>query len=153
MSQLHAREENGDLFGYGDGHELLTQHLDQLELPDDPEYSGVMQSMLQVFKTVVHSHKGEADTLPMALLLNLCKEMGGIQVYLPRGRSLLKQIEDLQIWEQFSGRNVKELALRYRKSEATIYRSSPRTASGKANYGSLIYLVANYLNIRQNGGV
>ena len=117
-----AREENGDLFGYGDGHELLTQHLDQLELPDDPEYSGVMQSMLQVFKLVVHSHKGEADTLPMALLLNLCKEMGGIQVYLPRDRSLLKQIEDLQIWEQFNGRNVKELALRYRKSEATIYQ-------------------------------
>ena len=75
-STMHqAREENGDLFGYGDGHELLTQHLDQLELPDDPEYSGVMQSMLQVFKTVVNSHKGEADTLPMALLLKSCGQI------------------------------------------------------------------------------
>lgn len=117
-----AREENGDLFGYGDGHELLLQHLDQIELPEDPDYSGVMQSMLRVFTDTVQNHSGNADTLPMALLLNVCKEMGGIQVYLPRGRSLLKQIEDLQIWDQFNGRNVKELALRYKKSEATIYQ-------------------------------
>ena len=142
-----AREENGDLFGYGDGHELLTQHLDQLELPDDPEYSGVMQSMLQVFKTVVHSHKGEADTLPMALLLVGRDSPAAVAAVCS------SRLKTCKFGSSSTVATSKSWHCGIANQRPRFIRSSPRTASGKANYGSLIYLVANHLNIRQNGGV
>ncbi len=46
---------------------------------------------------------------------------GGRQFYLPRGKALEVSVRHHQIFQSFTGNNVKELARKYNLSEAQIY--------------------------------
>lgn len=47
---------------------------------------------------------------------------GGIEVYVPKGRSFMLSQRDREIWEKWNGRNVVELCREYGLSEQRIYQ-------------------------------
>jgi len=114
-----ANEENGDFFGYD------NVSLDDVErIADDEEsqrWPEAMRQMYAMFKHELETH--DADTrIAIALLNRICREFGGVQLYLPRGRQLESEIMNLSIWHEFKGDNVEELSRKYDKSMQHIYR-------------------------------
>lgn len=118
--------------------DTLLEHLGDLDI-NDPAYAGVLAHMHALLERVLQSHAGPADELPLALVVALCKEFGGIQLYFPRGRTLMAQIEQMKIWREFNGKNIKQLALKYGKCEITIYKiiAAQRAAEMRKRQGDL----------------
>lgn len=56
----------------------------------------------------------------------ICSQLGGIQIYLPRGKVLEYFIRDIKIWRDYTGDNVKELAHKYEVTFNTIYKAIRR---------------------------
>jgi Mor family transcriptional regulator len=114
-----SREDNGDLFGYA------NVSLEDVEkLADDEESQRWPEAMRQIYSLLKEELvKSDVDARLAIILLNrICKEFGGIQLYLPRGRQLESEIMNLSIWHEFKGDNVEELSRKYDKSMQHIYR-------------------------------
>lgn len=112
-------KENGDLFGYA------NVSLEEVEkLADNEEAQRWPEAMRQIYAMFKDELvKSEADPKLAVILLNrICKEFGGVQLYLPRGRQLESEIMNLSIWHEFKGDNVEELSRKYDKSMQHIYR-------------------------------
>ncbi len=112
-------DDNGDLFGYN------NVSLDEIEkLADTEEAKRWPESMRQIYAIFKDElAKSEADPKLAVVLLNrICKEFGGVQLYLPRGRQLESEIANLSIWHEFNGSNVEELSRKHDKSMQHIYR-------------------------------
>ncbi|KFA96231.1 Mor transcription activator family protein [Vibrio sp. ER1A] len=112
-------EENGDLFGYA------NVSLEEVEkLADNEEAQRWPEAMRQIYAMFKDELvKSKADPKLAVILLNrICKEFGGVQLYLPRGRQLESEIMNLSIWHEFKGDNVEELSRKYDKSMQHIYR-------------------------------
>lgn len=62
----------------------------------------------------------------LELVIAISKHIGGIQVYLPRGQTLEYLVRDMRIWQDFDGRNVRELANRYHVTFKTVYKAIRR---------------------------
>lgn len=112
-------EENQDLFGY------KNVSLEEVEkLADDEEHQRWPEAMRQIYCIFKDELvKNETDPkLAVVLLHRICKEFGGVQLYLPRGRQLESEIMNLSIWREFNGANVEDLSRKYDKSMQHIYR-------------------------------
>lgn len=82
------------------------------------------EAVRQIYETLRHDLE-QAQIDPMIaikLVHSICEQFGGMQIYLPRGEQLDREIENLKIWNEFSGDNVPDLAQRYHKSMQHIYR-------------------------------
>ncbi|HCR2154485.1 TPA: transcriptional regulator [Enterobacter asburiae] len=62
----------------------------------------------------------------LELVLAISKQIGGIQVYLPRGQALEFFVRDMRIWRDFTGNNVPELVERYQVTYKTVYKAIKR---------------------------
>ncbi|HDZ3731970.1 TPA: transcriptional regulator [Vibrio harveyi] len=114
-----SNEDNGDLFGYA------NVSLDEVDkLAEDEEAQRWPEAMRQIYAMFKDELvKGGVDSRLAIILLNrICKEFGGVQLYLPRGRQLESEIMNLSIWHEFKGDNVEELSRKYDKSMQHIYR-------------------------------
>ena len=114
-----SNEDNGDLFGYA------NVSLDEVDkLAEDEEAQRWPEAMRQIYAMFKDELvKGGVDSRLAIILLNrICKEFGGVQLYLPRGRLLESEIMNLSIWHEFKGDNVEELSRKYDKSMQHIYR-------------------------------
>ncbi|WP_050926369.1 Mor transcription activator family protein [Vibrio harveyi] len=114
-----SNEDNGDLFGYA------NVSLDEVDkLAEDEEAQRWPEAMRQIYVMFKDELvKGGVDSRLAIILLNrICKEFGGVQLYLPRGRQLESEIMNLSIWHEFKGDNVEELSRKYDKSMQHIYR-------------------------------
>lgn len=80
--------------------------------------------LLELHDVLAHElkQKGiESPTIPLELVLAIGQHMGGFQVYIPRGDALRQQIRDMQIYNEFNGRNIKFLAKKHHVTYKTIY--------------------------------
>lgn len=114
-----ANEENGDFFGFD------NVSLEDVErLAEDEESQRWPEAMRQIYAMFKHElERHGADTkIAIAMLNRICREFGGVQLYLPRGRQLEAEIMNLSIWHEFKGDNVEELSRKYDKSMQHIYR-------------------------------
>ncbi|HAK7590382.1 TPA: transcriptional regulator [Salmonella enterica] len=62
----------------------------------------------------------------LELVVAICRHIGGMQVYVPRGHILENLIRDMRIWRDFNGRNIPELVKRYRVTYKTVYKAIKR---------------------------
>lgn len=108
-----------DLFGYD------NVSLEDIErIADDEENQRWPEAMRQIyamFKDELEKH-GADSKIAIPMLNRICREFGGVQLYLPRGRQLESEIMNLAIWQEFKGDNVEELSRKYDKSMQHIYR-------------------------------
>lgn len=114
-----SNEDNGDLFGYA------NVSLDEVDkLAEDEEAQRWPEAMRQIYAMFKDElvKSGVDSRLAIILLNRICKEFGGVQLYLPRGRQLESEIMNLSIWHEFKGDNVEELSRKYDKSMQHIYR-------------------------------
>ena len=56
------------------------------------------------------------------MLSEICGTFGGLQIYLPKGKSLQKMMIDLQVWAKFTGDNTVELAREFILTQREIWR-------------------------------
>ncbi|MBE4040025.1 Mor transcription activator family protein [Vibrio parahaemolyticus] len=92
---------------------------------DLPEGSAAWPAMLLELHGVVANELKQAGIetpdLPLKVVMSIGEYMGGMQVYLPRGDKLKQQIRDMEIFNEFNGRNVPQLAKRHHLTSKTIY--------------------------------
>ncbi|EMS0096951.1 Mor transcription activator family protein [Escherichia albertii] len=62
----------------------------------------------------------------LELVVAICNHIGGIQVYVPKGKILENLIRDMRIWRDFDGKNVAELVQRYKVTYKTVYQAIKR---------------------------
>lgn len=62
----------------------------------------------------------------LELVVAICRHIGGMQVYVPRGNILENLVRDMRIWRDFNGHNIPELVQRYRVTYKTVYKAIKR---------------------------
>ncbi|MEQ9865039.1 Mor transcription activator family protein [Pectobacterium aroidearum] len=62
----------------------------------------------------------------LELVVAISKQIGGMQVYFPRGQTLEYLVRDMKIWRDFDGHNVPELVERYHVTYKTVYKAIKR---------------------------
>ena len=104
--------------------QALLDHVDERHLPD-----GQWPQMLADFIDVLRHAYGragvaerEADRLARLGVLAVSEYLGGRYFYLARGSSLRQALRDDEIWRDFNGRNISELAAKHDLCERTVYR-------------------------------
>ncbi|WP_256260917.1 Mor transcription activator family protein [Shewanella sp. NIFS-20-20] len=111
--------DNSDFFGYD------NISLEDVERIADDEESArwpeAMRQLYAMFRHELETHQVDSK-IAIALLNRICREFGGVQLYLPRGRQLEAEIQNLSIWHEFKGDNVEELSRKYDKSMQHVYR-------------------------------
>lgn len=65
-------------------------------------------------------HNRYAEAMGVIGFLNLCKEFGGITIYVPKVENAFKDVIFNKVREEFNGYNHQKLALKYHLSERTI---------------------------------
>lgn len=66
------------------------------------------------------SYQDVADIIGIGKFLELCKLFGGMEVYIPQYKTLIKPIRNQKILEEYNGNNIRELARKYDVCESTI---------------------------------
>lgn len=66
-------------------------------------------------------HRSIADVIGVDGLVGLCEHFGGSSIYIPQKRELLRQKIYQMIYREYDGDNIRELAVKYGVSEATVY--------------------------------
>lgn len=82
----------------------------------DPKWSETLAELLDLFER----NTGSPDQA-QALVKVLCKEFGGLQVYIPTLRSSTIAIRDKAIFNEYTKGNTHELSRKYNLTEARIY--------------------------------
>ncbi|WP_206460651.1 Mor transcription activator family protein [Anaerovorax sp. IOR16] len=66
--------------------------------------------------------------------LNLCKEIGGTNMYIPKLDSVIRPIRDKKIRKEFNGANYKDLAIKYNLCERWVRDIiNPKECEGQIN--------------------
>lgn len=66
-------------------------------------------------------HKLIAGAVGVDGMIRLCECFGGSSIYIPQKRELLKNKIYSRIYGEYDGTNIKQLAVKYEVSEATVY--------------------------------
>ncbi len=66
-------------------------------------------------------HKLIAGAVGVDGMIRLCEYFGGSSIYIPQKRELLKNKIYNRIYREYDGTNIKQLAVKYEVSEATVY--------------------------------
>ena len=113
------KEENFDLFGYDN---VTLEDIDNIT-PDDNEGNRWPEMMYAIFESLRFECKklNIDERMAMIMLARLCKDVGGVQFYFPKGEVLEHQLKSMNIWRDFDGNNIFELAKKYDTSTQNIY--------------------------------
>ena len=71
-------------------------------------------------KMLPENYQDVANITGVEKFLELCKLFGGMEVYIPQYKTLIKPIRNKQILEEYNGSNIRELAKKYDVCESTI---------------------------------
>ncbi|MBO2589347.1 Mor transcription activator family protein [Shewanella algae] len=114
-----ASNDNSDLFGYDN---VSLEDIERIADGEDSQrWPEAMRQIYAMFKHELEQH-GADSKIAIPMLNRICREFGGVQLYLPRGRQLEAEIMNLSIWHEFTGDNVEALSRKYDKSMQHIYR-------------------------------
>lgn len=132
MSQ--RQEEQRELFDFEADESLLT-HIGTVD-ESDPRYAGVLSHLYALFARTL---SGQHDDMAEALVMELSRHFGGVQFYMPRGRALMTHMKHIQIWNEFNGRNINELAIKHDLTTKQIYQivAKQRRREQRARQGDL----------------
>lgn len=123
-----AEIDTMDLFANGldaSAEELLNN------LPElDADWSCRWPKMLAEMSDVTAAHletrqnldAETARTQAQEWIITLAHHFGGRPLYMPKGDSLKQALRDSAIWQEFTGKNVYELAGKHDMSRTQIYR-------------------------------
>jgi len=76
------------------------------------------------------------QTLGFEAVKKLSEKFGGMSIYIPQLKRLMKDVIYPQIAEEFDGGNARRLAVKYGVSERTVYRIT-KTAMKRKNKNEL----------------
>lgn len=79
----------------------------------------ILESM--ELKDLQENHRQIAEAVGIQGLISLCEVFGGSGIYIPQPKELIKNKVYQNIYEEFNGSNIKELANKYDVSESTVY--------------------------------
>ena len=91
------------------------------DLTSDQAWPGLLLELRGIIDDTLEGKGINNKALSLAIVLDIAEYMGGVQVYLPRGDKLRQQGRDIEIYEQFKGNNIKQLAHKYHLTDKTIY--------------------------------
>ncbi|MDA0148835.1 Mor transcription activator family protein [Vibrio sp. LaRot3] len=99
----------------------VLDNLDHL-LDDENEWPITFLKLRDILDSELNELLPEHKKVSLSLALVIGQYLGGMSNYLPTGQLLQKYIRDINIWEAFTGHNVKSLAMQHRLSEKAIYQ-------------------------------
>ena len=117
-------DEQHDLFA--DDHEMVGQLFDKLDNIPNAEIYKAWNSVLVELIALVKAElkrQGVDDQEKMVekIILAISHYMGGRAIYLPNGNRIKVALRDYAIYDEFNGKNLKQLSQRYGLSEPHIY--------------------------------
>ncbi|ECF0259006.1 transcriptional regulator [Salmonella enterica subsp. enterica serovar Agbeni] len=102
----------------------ILEHLDE----GDGE-SSRFPSLLAELNALLRSELERLGGNPqhsLELVVAISNQIGGMQVYFPRGQALEYLVRDMRIWRDFTGGNIPELVERYHVTYKTVYKAIKR---------------------------
>lgn len=115
---------NGELFDDVQDDSILEQ-LDDGNDSESSRFPAILSELNALLRRELEK-LGYDPRHSLELVLAISKQIGGIQVYLPRGQALEFFIRDMRIWRDFTGNNVPELVERYQVTYKTVYKAIKR---------------------------
>lgn len=116
-------ERQLDMIGISDGEDLLNHIGDEQAL--EHAWPATLAEMVDVIAHHMErqrkSDRTTAQTVAREITVLLARHFGGHPIYIPKGNSLDLAIRDTKIWHEFNGRNVTELARRYKLTDMRVY--------------------------------
>ena len=100
-----------------------------LEYFDDVQEKSVFPSLLAELNALLRQELIRLGVNPahsLELVVAICRHIGGMQVYVPRGNILENLVRDMRIWRDFNGHNIPELVQRYGVTYKTVYKAIKR---------------------------
>jgi Mor family transcriptional regulator len=134
-------ENQRDLLSTNDDATDLLERVDEKHLPE-----GRWPQMLADFVDVLRAayqragiDPDQTDRLARQGVMALSDYLGGRYFYLAKGENLKQALRDDEIWREFDGQNIAELAQRYSVSERHVYRvlAEQRAMRRKRRQGQL----------------
>ncbi|CCN69764.1 Mor transcription activator family protein [Vibrio nigripulchritudo] len=101
--------------------ESVLEHLDFMMEDPKSYWPVLLHEIHTLFDKQLKDSGIDSPDISLKLALALGEFIGGGQVYLPRGDALQRQIRNMEIFNQFNGRNIKVLAKHHHLSEKAIY--------------------------------
>ncbi len=122
---MSDEDDQNDMFGDDDHGNDLSKYQALADVDMD-RWPKVMAELVDVFRAEALRHKmaateEAADKLARWLVLTLGGYFGGRPMYLPKGDKLEIALRDTHIWQEFSGNNVPELAVKFKLTTVRIY--------------------------------
>ena len=113
-----------DLFA--DDHEIMGQLFDKLDTIPAEElanaWEGVLADLVGVIKAETERQGKPFDQQTIEkVVLAIAHYLGGRAIYLPTGDRLKSALRDYAIFNDYNGRNIRELSARYDLAEPHIY--------------------------------
>ena len=93
--------------------------------PNTPQHPELLEQILQSITTSLKQYLKPTDPIPQianTVLNNLVEQIGGIQIYLPRGDSLKKYKRNQQITQDANTMTPPEIAKKYRLSDKQVWK-------------------------------
>lgn len=92
------------------------------DLPPEKSWPGYLRDLYEVTDATLKRHKIQNHSkLANDLIISQAHYLGGRMRYLPTADRLRTWFRNREIWEEFNGRNVMELAKKYQMTDVGIY--------------------------------
>ena len=113
-------ETQTDLFEHDEIDPSVLEHTSGLPR-ENQRWPSLLLELRGVLASELKDKVEDEDAVSLQLALAVGEHIGGMQVYLPRGDQLRRQLRNIEIYDKFSGNNIKQLAREYHVSDKTIY--------------------------------
>ncbi|MBY8217234.1 transcriptional regulator [Vibrio fluvialis] len=127
---MNNTKDSSAIFGVDNVSEKVANTLVSEE--STKRWPEAVRQMYDLFKYELNS-AGVDEKLALKLASAMCHHFGGMQVYLGRGKELQRLLRDLQIWNDFNGKNIHELIEKYDICYSQIYRIISRMRAREAS--------------------
>lgn len=118
-------DDTTDIFGDELDEEAIQRNLHQHDSTEVHHWPKRLVELIDVVtNTLVQKHSLElSDARHQArdVTIAIAQCWGGMQVYLPFGRTLTNAIRNKEIWNDFTGNNIDDLVRSYRLTKVQIY--------------------------------
>lgn len=114
--------DNLELFDDGQDDSLLN-HLD--DAGEGSRFPALLAEINVLLRTEL-TRLGYDPRHSLELVVAISNQIGGMQVYFPRGQALEYLVRDMRIWRDFTGDNVHELVEKYHVTYKTVYKAIKR---------------------------
>ncbi|WP_339097241.1 Mor transcription activator family protein [Pectobacterium brasiliense] len=115
--------DNLDMFDDKQDDSILD-HLDEAD-GERSRFPGLLSELNALLRQELE-RLGCDPRVSLELVVAISKQIGGMQVYFPRGQVLEYLVRDMKIWRDFDGHNVPELVERYHVTYKTVYKAIKR---------------------------